>query len=77
MTADQANVFQANAGFVPADVAAVILAFVFAILSGRLDGLDVVPPIEVGRCVLVILTTIDARHENETRMDIRYACFGT
>jgi integrating conjugative element protein (TIGR03758 family) len=32
MTADQTNAFQANAGFVPADVAAVILAFVFAIL---------------------------------------------
>jgi integrating conjugative element protein (TIGR03758 family) len=32
MTADQTTAFQANGGFLPAEVSAVILAFVFAIL---------------------------------------------
>jgi integrating conjugative element protein (TIGR03758 family) len=32
MTADQSIAFQANGGFLPAEVSAVILAFVFAIL---------------------------------------------
>jgi integrating conjugative element protein (TIGR03758 family) len=32
MTADQTTAFQANGGFLPADVSAVVLAFVFAVL---------------------------------------------
>jgi integrating conjugative element protein (TIGR03758 family) len=32
MTADQTTAFQANGGFLPADVSALVLAFVFAVL---------------------------------------------